>query len=200
MLGDRYSAIVAILKVMLLLAALALLSTFFLLLRAPEPNAALRHIGADVEYLSSQQRLSQPRFAGTLNDGRALILNAKNAITDPNDSSTIAIQEINGVLNLSSNDLLMITANKGEMDTVEQVVNLDGSVNAVSLSGYRLMSESLTISLDAMRMIASGPVTINGGGTTLEAGAMDVTSIAEASLVHFSGGVRVKYKFNGYHD
>ncbi|MEO0504251.1 MAG: hypothetical protein AAFZ14_13070, partial [Pseudomonadota bacterium] len=66
---DRYSRFVAWLKVLLPLAALALLSTLFLLSRNTDPIAAVPF--ADDELLDRvrDEQITGPFFSGTTTDG-----------------------------------------------------------------------------------------------------------------------------------
>jgi lipopolysaccharide export system protein LptC len=74
---NRYSRLVGGLKVVLPIAALALLSTLFLLSDPPDPDRALPYAEVDVAQLARELRLTQPRFAGVLPDGREITLVAR---------------------------------------------------------------------------------------------------------------------------
>jgi lipopolysaccharide export system protein LptC len=189
--GNRYSTAVSLAKVSMSLGALALLSTLILFSRTPDPDAALPYADVDVQQLLRERRLSRPRFAGTLANGREVKLNADSAITTANDANRVALTKIDGIVNLSDSDELMVTAAQGELDLAVQTVDLDGSVVAVTLTGYQLTSDSLTIAMDTMRLTAPGPVTITSGGMTLDAGAMEMTGPRDGVFLTFTGGVRL---------
>ena len=57
---NRRSVIVAWLRVLLPLGALAVLSTLFLLSRKPDPDAAIPYARVDAEALARQPRVTAP--------------------------------------------------------------------------------------------------------------------------------------------
>ncbi len=192
--GNRYSTTVAWVKVALPLIALALLSTLFLLSRTPDPDAALPFAQVDVDQLVREQRLSRPRFAGTLDDGREVTLVADSAAAAVQDPNTILMTAVESRLSLSDSGALLLSADRGDLDLASQVVALDGSVTAVMTTGYRMSTERLTVALDSMRLAAPEAIVLTGPGLTLEAGAMTLTGPEGASFLSFTGGVRLLYQ------
>ena len=77
--ADRHTRVVGWLKVALPPAALAILSTLFLVARRIDPEAALPYAEVDVEDLAREPRMTAPTYAGLTSDGAALTLSAKEA-------------------------------------------------------------------------------------------------------------------------
>lgn len=77
------SRIVAWLGVLLPLAALAILSTMFLLGRRPDPDAAIPYARVDANELARDPRMTRPAFAGVTTGGAAVTLTASRASPDP---------------------------------------------------------------------------------------------------------------------
>ena len=75
---NRRSVIVAWLRVLLPLGALAILSTLFLLSRRPDPDAAIPYASVDAEELARHPRVTAPSYAGVTADGAALTLTAES--------------------------------------------------------------------------------------------------------------------------
>lgn len=192
--GNRYSTVVAWVKVALPLMALALLSTLFLFSRAPNPEDAIPFAEVDVEQLAREQRLSRPRFAGTLDDGREVSLVAETAAPEPNNPNRILLTEIESRVRLEDADMLVMSADAGDLDLSRQLVGLIGAVSATTTGGYSLRSDRLNIAMDAMRLSSPGPVRVTGGGITLEAGAMELTGPEGEAFLSFTGGVRLLYE------
>lgn len=192
--GNRYSTTVAWAKVALPLIALALLSTLFLLSHTPDPEDALPFAQVDVDQLEREQRLSRPRFAGTLDDGREVTLVADSAAAAVQDPNTILMTAVESRLSLSDGAALLLSADRGDLELARQVVVLDGSVTAVVTTGYRMSTERLTVGLDSMRLTAPEAIVLTGPGLTLEAGAMTITGADGASFLSFTGGVRLLYQ------
>jgi lipopolysaccharide export system protein LptC len=195
--SNRYSTAVTWLKVLLPMIALALLSTLFLFARKPDPEAALPYADVDVAQLVREQRLSRPRFAGTLEDGREVTLVADTAAAAVDDPSTITMTDIESRVVLSGDTALLLSAEHGDLDLGGQVVALDGAVNAATTNGYEMTTDRLTVAMDAMRLTAPGGVVLTGPGLTIEAGAMELSGHEGAAFLSLTGGVRLLYDAGG---
>lgn len=191
---NRYSRAIAWLKVALPVAALLILSTLFLLSRTPDPEAALPFADVDVEQLMREQRLSRPRFAGTLDDGREVTVIADTAAAAADDPSRIVMTTVESRVVLSPAADVVLNADTGDMDMAGQFVLLDGTVRARTTNGYTLDTDRLTVAMDRMHMAAPGAVLLTAPGLTIEAGAMDLTGPEGAAFLSFTGGVRLLYE------
>ncbi len=191
---NRYSKTVGWVKLALPLIALGLLSTMFLFSRTPDPDAALPYADVDVDQLVREQRLSRPRFAGTLDDGREVTLVADTAAAAVADPNTIVMTAIESHVTLSEDAELALTAEQGDYSLAEQIISLAGSVVAETSNGYRLATERLTVAMDTMRLASPGAVSLTGEGLSLEAGAMEITGPEDATFLRFTGGVRLLYQ------
>lgn len=192
--GNRYSTTVAWTKVALPLIALALLSTLFLFSSRPDPEDALQLPDVDVDQLVREQRLSRPRFAGTLDDGREVSLIADTAAAATENPNTILLTRVEGRVALSEAGALTLTADAGDLDLGTQSVVLAGSVQAGTSDGFSLETENLRLGMDSMRLTAPGSVVLTGIGIRIEAGAMDATGLEDAAFLSFTGGVRLLYQ------
>ena len=83
---NLHSRVVSWLKIILPLAALALLSTLFLVARIGDPNATLPFTEKDLEEMASEQRVDGPDFSGTTPEGRAIRMSAQTAT--PRDATS----------------------------------------------------------------------------------------------------------------
>jgi len=191
---NRYTKAVTWVKVVLSLSALALLSTMFLFSRTPDPDAALPYADVDVDQLVREQRLSRPRFAGTLEDGREVTLVADTAAAAVTDPNTIVMTAIESHVTLSPSAELALTAEQGDYSLAEQIISLAGSVVVQTTNGYRLSTDRLTVAMDTMRLAAPGAVSLTGTGLSLDAGAMEITGPEGATFLRFTDGVRLLYQ------
>jgi lipopolysaccharide export system protein LptC len=192
--SNRYSTMVAWAKVALPMIALALLSTLFLFSRTPDPEASLPFSDVDIDQLIREQRLSRPRFAGTLDDGREITLVADTASATVRDPNIIVMNKIESRVALSQDAALTLSADLGDLDLGTQVVTLTGSVIALTTDGYRMITERLTVAMDTMRLASPEAIVLTGPGVTLEAGAMDMTGADGDAFLSFTGGVRMLYE------
>jgi lipopolysaccharide export system protein LptC len=192
--SNRYSTMVAWAKVALPMIALALLSTLFLFSRTPDPEASLPFSDVDIDQLIREQRLSRPRFAGTLDDGREITLVADTASATVRDPNIIVMNKIESRVALSQDAALTLSADLGDLDLGTQIVTLTGSVIALTTDGYRMITERLTVAMDTMRLASPEAIVLTGPGVTLEAGAMDMTGADGDAFLSFTGGVRMLYE------
>lgn len=191
--SNTYSRIVSWVKVILPLLALALLSTLFLFSRTPDPERAIPFATVDVEELAREQSLGQPRFAGTLTDGREVIFTANRATPVAGQPNQIEATDIEARVDLDENSILLIVAETAFFDLAEQMANLTQSVGLTTSNGYQLTTELLQFSLDEFSALSPGPVMVTGPGITLDAGAMQVTGTEGNNVVVFNGGVQMLY-------
>ena len=192
-MADRHSSNVVFVKMTLSLGGLTLLALLLILSHAPDPTAALNTSSLEVDEHLQWQTLARPRYAGIIGEGQELRLAAETAVTGRDGSSIIDMQDVDAVLNLSDGDVLALSANQGEFDPDGQLVELRGSVIATTLSGVRLQSEAIDVSLEEMRMKSSSFISASGHSLMVEAGAMDLLVTRGSEQVYFSGGVRVQY-------
>jgi lipopolysaccharide export system protein LptC len=190
---NRYSTLVAWAKVVLPLIALALLSTLFLFSRTPNPQDALPYANIDLEQLAREQRLSRPRFAGTLADGRPVTLTSDSAVQQSDRPNRIHLDNVQTDLVMNADEVLTIFSDTGDFDLVRQIIELVGGVRLLTTSGYLLLSEAIDIAMDQMRLSSPGAVELSGPELWLEAGAMELTGGDGQALFSFTGGVRLLY-------
>lgn len=191
---NRYSTLVAWAKFILPMSALALLSTLFVFSHRPNPEDALAGLDVNVEQLAHEQRLSRPRYAGTLADGRAITLSAEQAVQQGARPNVIQLSKVEADVALNDNDTAQVSADVGDFTVSDQMVELTGAVRILTTTGYQLVSDAINMALDAMHLVSPGAVVLTGTGVTLEAGAMELTQSDGQALVQFTGGVRLLYQ------
>jgi len=191
--SNTYSRVVAWVKIILPLVALVLLSTLFLFSRAPDPNRAIPFANVDVEELAREQSLGQPRFAGTLSDGREVIFTANRATPVADAPDQIEATNIEARVDLDETSILLIVAETGLFDLAAELADLSTSVGLTTSNGYRLTTDLLRFSLSDFMASSPGPVDVTGPGIALQAGAMEISGTQGNNLVVFNGGVRMLY-------
>lgn len=190
---NTYSRVVAWTKVILPLMALALLSTLFLFARAPDPERAIPFAEVDVEELAREQRLGNPRIAGTLPDGREVIFTAERAVPSLTSPDRITATGVEARLDLNAEEILLIDAGEAEFDMRAEAGNLTGAVELTTSAGYRFTTETMRFDLGDSVVEAPGEVRVTGQGLDLTAGSMRLSTGEEGDVALFNGGVRVLY-------
>lgn len=190
-----YSRLVGLLKVGLPLAALALLSTLFLLARTLDPEDALPWATVNIEELLRDQRLTAPEFAGVTAEGDELLFIAEKAF--PGTAGSNGAHATAPLLRLISPEgaETRIEAATARIDTAAGALTLEGDVALNSASGYQLTSDRIESLLDRSAITSPGPVAGFGPGVQISAGAMSLSRPAPGApeVVVFNGGVRLLY-------
>lgn len=191
---NLYSKVVVWVKITLPLIAIALLSSIFLLSGAPDPDAALPYAEVDIDQITREQRVSQPRFAGVLGDGQEIVLTADAVSADASRTDRIQAQSVDGRMDLSDTEFLTIQAALGDIDMATQMATFTDGVVLQSSMGYRLQSEVLVMALDVINMRAPTPIHVTGPGLDVTADTMEMAGPDGETILRFNGSVRVLYE------
>lgn len=193
--ADTHTRVVTWLKVVLPLAALAILSTLFLVADKINPEDALPYAEVDVEELAREPRMSLPSYAGTTSDGAALNLTAEAALPGTDDRPAEAL---NVRLSLATPDgaTTELQAASAVVDTTAQKAFLTGGVTLVTNSGYKLETREIVVNLDQSGLQAEAGVTATSPSGSLTADGMTLSQDNQtpgAYLMVFKGSVRLVY-------
>ena len=187
-----HSRLVAWLKVILPLAALALLSTLFLVSRGTPPEDALPYSEVDVEELAREPRLTAPRYAGVTQDGAALSVTAE--VARPDAAGGASATALTARLETPDGVTTDIAASDGQLDAAAGLLTLTGDVRVTASSGYAITTGEMTAALDRTLLTAPGTVAATAPMGRIDAGAMQMTSQGDDYVLVFNGGVKLVYE------
>jgi lipopolysaccharide export system protein LptC len=190
---NSYSRAVVWAKVTLPLIALILLSSLFLLSGAPDPDNALPYAEVDVDQITREQRVTEPRFAGVLDDGRELVLEAVSVAAGSGQTERIRAQAIEGRMDLSGTERLYLEAALADFDMLRQRAVLSEGVVLRTSRGYRMDSPVLHLALDRVELEAPRAIHITGPGLDLTADRMELSGPEGRTILRFTGAVRMLY-------
>lgn len=192
---NRHSRMVALAKLALPLAALALLSTLFLVSERVDPSVASLYADVDVDELAREQRVGTPQYAGMTEDGAAVMVRATAALPDANSTGATA-QDM--VARIETKDGLTadITSKSGRIAPAEGQVFLTGGVAMQTSTGYRMHTQDMTLATDRSRVTAPGAVRAEAPFGTIDAGAMELSrpSAETPYDLAFKDGVKLVYQ------
>ena len=197
---NPYSRFVAWAKIVLPLAALALLSTVFLLARNIDPTQAIPFAEIDVEELAREQRISAPNYAGVTDDGAAISVTASTARPDPDSPERVDATDLEAELITATGARYQLSSQRGEIDSGADMAYLQGGVVVTTSSGYRITSDAMSTSLSRTLLESEGPVQADGPAGRLDAGSMSLAPLPDAEgddsanhLLVFNKGVKLVY-------
>lgn len=201
--GGSRTVIVAWLRVLLPLAALAILSTLFLLSRKPDPEAAIPYATVDAAARARDPRITAPAYAGVTADGATLSLKADSAT--PTAEGGVGAAEGLMLDWKSANGLEVdLTAPSATMD--DGLITLSGGVRMTTSTDWTLSAPQIEAATDRSRITGSGGIAatapfgaITADSVTLRQqaetnAAADGSAGAPANLLDFAGSVRLIYR------
>jgi len=164
-----YSRIVAWAKVLLPLAALALVVTIFL---SGRDEGELTEIFTPEELatLGAGLKLDNPRFAGVTERGEPFAIRAEWALPDQVLPRLVDLERPEGEIEMRDGRTISARAATGRLRREEKTLLLQGGVVIDSSDGYHFEAEQITFDLDAETAHAAGPVRGSGPSGTIEAG------------------------------
>ncbi len=192
---DRYSRMVAWLKVALPLLALGILSTLFLISRAVTPPTVVPFADTEVQERLTNQQVTGPFFSGTSSFGDEIAFVADKVTTPNGQVGTNKAQNVDVQIDLASGTRVTVTADEADMNIAEDQTDLLGNVVAITSRDQVLRSEKIRLRMSEIEMISPGDVTITGPFGKFDAGSMHVfTPEGESkSQILFTKGVKLLY-------
>jgi lipopolysaccharide export system protein LptC len=185
---NAYSRLVAFLKVVLPLVALAILSTLFLLARGRDPERSIPY--SDAETVVRDQRVAGPAYSGMTRDGAAITVTAASA--QPAEGGVKA-ELPSALIELPGGSHATIEAVRGRFDEAGNALELSGGVRVESSTGWVVESDAMKAGLQSGTVESDATVTATGPTGTLTAGQMRLSRAEGGNLALFGGGVRLVY-------
>lgn len=192
---NTYSRFVNLAKIVLPLAAIALLSTLFLFSKRIDPEASLPYSQVEIEQLAEDQRVTAPAFAGVTQDGMQIRVSAETARPSANTPGRAEASKIEAELQFSDGTQATIRSDTGVVDTTEWFTRLTGGVAMTTSDGFRISTNEIITALDRTDIKASGAVQVESPLGELSAGQMQITGDAEKGhVLVFNQGVKLIYR------
>ncbi len=196
MRGDRYSRIVAWLKVILPLAALGLLSTLFLLSRVIDPTEAIPFADTEVQDRLLNQQISGPYYSGTSADGDQIAFVAEKVTSPGGLGQASQAEDVFVRIEMVGGTEIKVTSDAARVNIANDLANLIGNVVVTTSQGYVMTSQALSARVTVLNLRSPGTVLATTPGGDLVAGAMELSareSGGPAQLV-FTNGVKLVYQ------
>lgn len=195
---DRYSRMVALLKIAFPLAALALLSTLFLMSRGTETETPIPFADKEIQERLRDQQITGPFFSGTTTGGDLMSFSAEKLVTLPGRVGANRAEDVLAILETAQGATFQLQADMAEVDIGANTALLSGDVAMVTSSGYRITAAQISALLSSLDINAPGDVQATGPLGTLDAGKMWVFSPKQGGSTQmlFSDGVKLVYTPN----
>ncbi|GAA6200768.1 hypothetical protein [Aquicoccus sp. SU-CL01552] len=191
---DSHSRFVAYLKVILPLAAVALLSTLFLLSRSVDPTATLPFAQHEVEERVRGQQVTAPFYSSTTDDGDEITVEARLARAAVGGGLAEA-EDLNARLKLARGGQIALRSQTGTIDAVTDTASFSGAVEIATSTGYVVLTDRLDATIGDFHASTPGEVRATGPVGTLTAGRMEIGAKNPGEPMHmlFKNGVKLVY-------
>ncbi len=191
---DRYSRIIALLKVTLPLAALALLSTLFLISRRVNTEPTIPFAQFEIEDRLRDQQVTAPFFTGTTSSGHEITIAAAKAFPDQQQGIASAT-DLEAELRTSEGRSILLLSDSGSVHPASDSARLTGNVRILTSDGMRVETDALEAHLGRAEARSPGTITATGPFGDFTAGAMRIFTKSKKGNVHieFTDGVKLVY-------
>lgn len=192
---NLYSRLVGWFKIMLPLAALAILATLFLFARKIDPSDAIPYAEVDVQERLREPRMTDASYSGMTRDGAAINLRADAAV--PGTDGPARATGLTARLEAPDGSVTDVRAASGQMDQAAGMVSLADGVTIETSSGYSIRTASVSLALDRTSVVAPEPVAADGPVGSITADGLTLNSADDGSghyQLVFKGNVKLVYQ------
>ncbi|MDQ7775933.1 hypothetical protein [Paracoccus aminovorans] len=187
------SRIVALLRVILPLTALAILSVLFLLGRKPDPEASIPYADVDPRELAERQVVTSPSYAGVTEDGAQINVTGDEAVPGKDGGgSATAVR-----MTLRARDGRAADVSAGAASLAGDQVRLGEGARMTTADGWVLTAPEFLASTTAGTVVSDDEVNVRAPFGELTAGRAELRPLGDGSGDHvldLSGGVRLIYR------
>jgi lipopolysaccharide export system protein LptC len=164
-----YSRLVSWMKVLLPLAALAVISALFL---SAQKTGDLTEIftAEELVTLGAGLRLDNPRFAGVTEQGEPFAIRAEWALPDSAMPRFIDLERPEGEIEMKGGRTISAHSATGRMHREKKILVLEGGVVLDTSDGYHIETDQIEFDLDAETAFGPGPVSGTGPSGQIDAG------------------------------
>ncbi len=190
---DFRSRLIAFLKVLLPLCALALMSTLFLLSRGSETDGVIPFAETEIDERLRDQVVSRPFYSGNTRNGDEIIVEA--TAVRQNDQNPTQADTFFARLRSADGTSVTVTSDMGSFDIENDQVTLTGDVVIRDATGMIIETDTLVSALEKIEASTPGQIKGQGPIGNFTAGAMEVVS-SEKDDIHlvFKNGVNLIYR------
>lgn len=192
--ADRYSRMIAWLKVTLPLVALGILSMLFLISRAVDPPVTVPFADDEVQERLSSQQVTGPYYSSVSANGDQIELVAQTVKTG-SEIGTHKASDVEVTVDFARGFEAVVVANEADINMAEDLSDLMGDVEIVTSQGYVLTSDRMLVRISAAELTSPGPVIGTLPFGTINAGAMQFYAPEDNQngQLFFTSGVKLIY-------
>lgn len=193
---DRYSRFIALMRVVLPLAALAILSTLFLLSRNTDLTAELPFAEAEIRERTRDRAVSDVLFSTVTGDGDEVTVSAATFAASRTNINQSDATELWAQIDLTNETRITMSSDTGIINLLDRAVDLNGNVQIITSTGYDIRSDAVNgVFANGTRFETPGPVQAKLPMGTLDAGNLRFEALngPNSAQFVFTNGVKLIY-------
>lgn len=188
------SRIVHWLRVIMPLAALALLSVLFLLARKPDPEASIPYADVDPRDVAERQAVTSPRYSGVTDDGARVSIDGSEA-TPGSGQGQGSAQSVRMTIRAQDGRAADVSAGTATLEG--DAIVMENGATMTTADGWIVTAPEFHASRMAGTVNADHEVNVLAPFGDLTAGQMELRPLGDGTGDHvldLSGGVRLIYQ------
>ncbi len=191
---NLYSRLVAWLKILLPLVALAILSSVVFFARDADDYRSIPFITEEGGTDTPPSGLKGPEYVGVTTDGAAITMRAREVRPVGGDTSVLDVGDITGTIASGDGRRLDAAAPEARIDLGRDRAEFRGQVRLATSDGFSFVADGFATRLDATEA-ETGALHGTAPFGRFDAGGMRYTAPAtDQSLLLFNNGVKLVYE------
>lgn len=192
---DLYSRMVAFLKVLLPLAALAILATLFLISRGVELDGTIPFADTEIADRLRDQQITKPYFTGTTPAGDEILVTAEVA-RPAGPAGLASAQTVSARMTRKDGAEMTLRSHSVSVDPARDLARFEGDVVIATSTGMTVRTEALETALHGVEGRSPGTIEGTSPFGDFTAGEMQFAAKSGTGSLHmlFKGGVRLVYQ------
>ncbi|MGF1473978.1 MAG: LPS export ABC transporter periplasmic protein LptC [Geminicoccaceae bacterium] len=189
--SKAYSRFVGSMRILLPLAALALIAVLIFWSRLPGLSGGFILPSVDDISISSEEgmKMENPHYVGETDKAEPYEVTADVAVIDPQQPDLIELRIAEAKVDRTGRDW-RLTAGRAFYDRERKRLDMDEGIELSSSDGYLFEAQAADVELEEGRLTGRSPISGGGPAGTLQADRFAMDS--KQDLMRFSGNVRVK--------
>ena len=184
-LGRGYSYFVKTLKLILPLAALAVIGVLIVRLVETPQQPILSSLPKEEKTTPGQIELVQPRYEGVDNENRPYTITSDEAVRDVDSPDTVLFKNAIADITLQDKTWVAVRARAGQLDHKTEFLSLKDDVIVFHDSGYEIRLQDFRIDLKQKTAVTDLPVQVQGPMGSVSAQSLSVKD--QGDLIVFGG-------------
>jgi lipopolysaccharide export system protein LptC len=169
-----YARVMGWTKIVLPLAALAILSSLFLFSKSHAPVEGIPTFTGDLDEFVSKERITGPKFSGMTASGISLQISAAEASPQEIGGSAFGATDLIALVETPAGGRIDVRATLGVINSTTMTAELTEGIVLVTSSGYRATTHGLTFAMDRLDIRSQGAIVATGPLGEIQAGGMQI--------------------------